>query len=87
MNLEFNFVTIKDKLKTGFTVEDTSNEYGTYNKNSGELTEKVPIYYVNRVDLFGNPNTAVNPGRSGTRPEELEDEDVNDICEILSNNI
>ena len=32
-------------------------------------------YYVNRVDLFGNPNTAVNPGRSGTRPEELEEED------------
>ena len=42
--------TIKDKLKTGFTIEDTSNEYGTYNKTSGELNEKVPVYYVNRVD-------------------------------------
>ena len=43
------WTAITDKLKTGVTVEDTSNEYGTYNKNSGELNEKVPIYYVNRV--------------------------------------
>tara|TARA_R110002020_G_scaffold389025_1_gene599675 strand:- start:394 stop:4782 length:4389 start_codon:yes stop_codon:yes gene_type:complete len=43
------WTAIKDKLKDSFTITETNDEYGTYDQNTGELTKRVPVYYVNKV--------------------------------------
>ena len=41
--------TIDDKLKDGFTIQDTNHDYYTYNENNRDVEKRVPIYAVNRV--------------------------------------
>ena len=50
LNEQNAWTAIKDKLKVGFTIEETSDEHGTYDQSSGELNKRVPVYYTNRVD-------------------------------------
>tara|TARA_R110000787_G_scaffold84246_5_gene180752 strand:+ start:345 stop:4730 length:4386 start_codon:yes stop_codon:yes gene_type:complete len=41
--------TIKDKLKDGFTIQQTNHEYTTYNLNNKDIEKVIPVYATNLV--------------------------------------
>ena len=44
------YTAIKDKLKDSFTITETNDEFGTYDQNTGELNNSIPVYHTNSVE-------------------------------------